>query len=87
MKEQKNRCPCCGYYQFDKGPGSFEICPICYWEDDKIQRDDPDYQGGANPLSLNECRNNYKKFGACEARFIALVRKPTQEEIEHAKNL
>jgi hypothetical protein len=26
------------------------------WEDDPIQRDDPDFWGGANSLSLNDYR-------------------------------
>lgn len=49
-------CPVCHQYEFEI-KDFFEICPICGWEDDGIQRDDPDYAGGANRLSLN----NYKK--------------------------
>ena len=30
-------CPCCGYLVFDEEPGSYSICPICYWEDDAVQ--------------------------------------------------
>jgi len=30
-------CPCCGYLVFTEPPGSFEICPICFWEDDVSQ--------------------------------------------------
>jgi anaerobic ribonucleoside-triphosphate reductase len=27
-------CPCCGYQVFTGPPGSYEICPVCGWEDD-----------------------------------------------------
>lgn len=53
-------CPVCGKYEFaDKN--SFDICPFCGWEDDEVQEDDPDYWGGANDLSLNDCRKIYKE--------------------------
>ena len=75
-------CPCCGYLTFiDKPCGSFEICPVCYWEDDNIQRDDPDYTGGANDISLNEARKNYKKIGAISKEYCDSVRLPLAEEI------
>ncbi len=75
-------CPCCGFLTLSEDRyGSYEICPICYWEDDNVQFDDPDYQGGANTESLNEAKLNYKKFGATSLRFINQVRKPLQDEI------
>ncbi|WP_248129036.1 CPCC family cysteine-rich protein [Pseudomonas sp. W2Aug9] len=24
-------CPCCGYAVFEEHPGSYDICPICFW--------------------------------------------------------
>ncbi len=30
-------CPCCGYLVFTEPPGSYTICPICFWEDDISQ--------------------------------------------------
>jgi hypothetical protein len=30
----KYTCPCCGHKTFNEPPGSFDICPICYWQDD-----------------------------------------------------
>ena len=53
-------CPVCGKYTFIEDD-NFEICPVCGWEDDGIQRDDPDYAGGANHLSLNQYREEYKR--------------------------
>lgn len=80
------KCPCCGIYIFEDGPGSYDICPICYWEDDLVQYNDPAYSGGANALSLNASRENYKRFGACEERFLDMVRKPTDEEKNNAED-
>ena len=34
----KYKCPCCGFYTFDeKLNGNYDICPVCFWEDDPIQ--------------------------------------------------
>lgn len=33
MKEKKVICLCCGYRTLDER-GAFDICPICFWEDD-----------------------------------------------------
>lgn len=55
------KCPVCGQYEFKSGPGSYEICPICGWEDDKAQYKDPNLKGGANKLSLKEYKERYEK--------------------------
>lgn len=70
----KYTCPCCGYKTLDeKPPGTYEICSICFWEDDPVQFDDPDYGGGANTPSLRTAQNNYRLFGACEERYKKYV--------------
>ena len=51
-------CPCCGQHSF-KVCGNYEICSTCRWEDDPSQREDHDYGGGANELSLNEHRQKW----------------------------
>jgi len=30
-------CPCCGHRLLGEMPGSYEICPVCFWEDDGVQ--------------------------------------------------
>lgn len=55
------KCPACGKYTFQSGPGSYEICPVCGWEDDKVQYKDPNLKGGANRLSLKEYKKQYEK--------------------------
>ena len=81
METKKFACPCCGYKTFsDKPNGSFEICPVCFWEDDPIQLKDPDYAGGANRVSLRLAQKNFIDFGASETGMVKNVRKPTKEE-------
>ena len=33
MKKEKVICLCCGYRTLDER-GVFDICPVCFWEDD-----------------------------------------------------
>lgn len=74
-------CPCCGYETLEnKLPGSFEICPICYWKDDNTQFDDPYYEGGANQISLDQAQRNFLKYGASNKSHLELVRKPTLKD-------
>ncbi len=76
---KRKRCLCCGYKTID-AELQFEICPVCFWQDDDIQNKNPDYSGGANAPSLNQARDNFKKFGAVEKRLIKYVRNPKPEE-------
>jgi cysteine-rich CPCC protein len=69
-------CPCCGYLMFSEPAGSYEICSICFWEDDAVQLRWPDWAGGANSPSLRESQRNFVRFGAMEERFVRNVRKP-----------
>ena len=73
------KCSCCGYYtlieEYD------DICPVCRWQGDIVQEEDPDFEGGANEESLNQARENYKIFGASNRKFVDKVRKPLHEEL------
>jgi Cys-tRNA(Pro)/Cys-tRNA(Cys) deacylase len=77
------RCPCCGFYTLpEPAGGKYNICPVCWWEDDPVQMDDEDYEGGANEVSLRQARKNFMDFGASDERFIDKVREATEEELE-----
>ena len=56
MSSKALPCPCCGFRVFSEPPGSYEICPICRWEDDPVQLSHPGYAGGANEESLWDCQ-------------------------------
>ena len=74
-------CPCCGFLTLDESPpGTFEICPVCYWEDDNLQFDDPTLRGGANRVSLAEAQENFRHFGASDEPSRTRVRPPRPEE-------
>lgn len=68
----------------EEPPGTFEVCPVCYWEDDEVQFKNPDYEGGANKISLRAARENYVHIRACSEEFVKQVRPPTKEEIPTA---
>jgi hypothetical protein len=74
-------CPCCGFRTLSERR-AWEICAICFWEDDSQGDADADeVWGGPNgDLSLTAARENYKRFGASDPRHLAHVRPPTDEE-------
>lgn len=76
------RCPCCGCKTLGER-SRFEICEVCYWEDDGQDDGDADEnRGGPNgALSLREARMNYLRFGACEASMVEYARLPRPEEL------
>lgn len=75
-------CPCCGYKTLEnEPPGTYDICPICFWEDDPIQYEESYYSGGANHISLIEAQKNFKEFGACDKSMLAYLRKPNKYDI------
>lgn len=83
MNNQKGYpCPCCGFLTLSEaGHGSFEICPVCGWEDDDAQYNNPNLSGGANRESLNQARQNYNQFGISSKDSVDLVRSPLPDEI------
>lgn len=81
-KNGKYKCPCCGYYTLNN-VGTYEICPVCYWEDDLMQSDKRDYSGGANKVSLNKAIENYIEFKASDKEFERKVRYPLLSETKY----
>ena len=60
---------------------SYDICPVCFWEDDAIAYKYPDESISSNGVSLNEARENYIKFKACHKDMIPYVREPEKDEL------
>lgn len=75
------RCPCCHRLTLDER-GGFEVCPVCFWEDDGQDDHDADMvRGGPNrALSLTQARANYLRVGASDERSLPHVRPPRPEE-------
>lgn len=76
----KYMCPCCGYKTLGEESGQYEICLVCFWEDDPLQREDPNDEGGANKVSLKTGQQNFIAFGACEFDMKRHTRLPNKDE-------
>ena len=76
MRHDRYRCPCCGNYTLYERRYNYEICPVCFWEDDGFEE-----VGMANHIPLREAQENYRKMGAMEEACLDAVRKPTPEEL------
>ena len=68
-------CPSCHNRTLsEQPPGTYEICPVCFWEDDPVQFEDKDYDGGkgkggekgTGPMMENEEKRGREH--ACSAR-------------------
>ena len=75
MQAVNVRCLCCGSRTLTI-PGTFELCPVCWWQDDGQDEADADVvRGAANGLlSLTVARANFRKYGAADPRFANHVR-------------
>jgi len=76
------RCPCCGF-KTNGERGSYEICAVCFWEDDGQDDHNADeVLGGPNgDLSLTVARANYRAFGASRKQDLPHVRPPLPKEM------
>jgi hypothetical protein len=75
------RCPCCDFRTLDTR-GAYDVCPVCFWEDDgQDDHDASEIRGGPNgTLSLVAARTNFRSFGACDLKFKNSVRSPLAHE-------
>ena len=82
MRSANVRCLCCGCRTLTV-PGVFELCPVCWWQDDGQDDSDADVVRGTvnGELSLAEARNNFQICGAAHPRFVSHVRKPLESEV------
>lgn len=74
-------CPCCRFVTLPER-GGYDICTVCFWEDDGQDDHDADeVRGGSNySLSLSDARRNFSRIGAAEERVLPHVRSPTDGE-------
>lgn len=72
------QCACCDHFSLDEG--DWEICPVCFWEDDGLGMSEPDEESGPNHITLRQARANFAAFGACEHRVLANVLAAAERE-------
>ncbi|MBD5129410.1 MAG: hypothetical protein HDT43_05750 [Ruminococcaceae bacterium] len=79
----KYKCPCCDFFTFDEPIENSvgDICPVCYWEIDPFVHDEDKPSGANHGLSLNDCRDNFLRFGACTEKMAKYTRKPLGVEL------
>ena len=85
LRELPLRCPCCLCKTLHIR-GEYDICPVCFWEDDGQDEDDADEVcGGPNgDLSLTQARENYRRIGASREQDLPYIRAPRPEELPDA---
>lgn len=71
-------CPCCKYKTLDSR--EWEICTVCFWEDDGST--DLDGPCGPNHVTLREGQANFEKFGVAEERCREFVYADRMERYE-----
>lgn len=76
-------CPCCGHRTLPE-LGQYDLCPVCFWEDDPNQSMHPNSASGANGKSLIDSQGAYAAIGAMDQSFVKKVRaaRPTEARDE-----
>lgn len=73
----KCHCVCCGYLTIVRRFW-YEICPVCFWQDDGHDEHNAQERSAWNHgRSLLVARKNYLKLGAVTKRLRKHVRAPT----------
>ena len=67
------QCDCCDYFSIPRGE-DYEICPVCFWEQDAFGIAEPEMESNANHgLTLIQGRSNFLEFGACDKRALSNI--------------
>lgn len=76
------QCPCCECFTYNVPPKEDcgYICPVCFWENDPFITSGSDPSDLNHGITLNEAKNNYLEFGACEREMLRYVRPPESNE-------
>ena len=81
---KKGYCPCCGYKTFNAEEyNTYQVCPICFWEDESLTETVIEKGGGANNVSLVQAQKNFKNIRAMEKQTKKLTRDPKKDEVQH----
>lgn len=67
-------CPCCGYTTLPER-GAYDLCPVCWWEDDAAETDAAALDG-PNGTTLTEGQRLYQRYGTSALHGLPHVRPP-----------
>lgn len=87
----RHKCNCCGCYTLvgTEEDIAWDICPVCYWEND-VSGENPEEYSGANHLTLAEGRANLWNFSISNRNTLAVEVKPIgldfQDMIKYQKS-
>ena len=73
-------CPCCGFRTLSRGPGDYDLCPVCFWEDDGMHGNDAASMAGPNGMTLAEGQRLYRRYGTSALHAAGRVRPPASDE-------
>lgn len=74
------QCPVCLFHTLDS-IGAYDICPVCFWEDDMTGRHSCKARSAPNKwLTVEQAQANYKEFGASSHDRLQHVREPLDIE-------
>lgn len=74
-------CLCCGYRTIDER-GNYDICKVCFWEDDGNFLD-PECYSSANRMNLSQARINFNQIGACSIEDLKFIDKDGAIKYKH----
>jgi hypothetical protein len=77
----KEQCPCCDYISHYER-GGYDICKICFWEDDGQDIDKVDEISWVNHMTLRQGRANFREFGASSLHVQQYVL-PPEERLQY----
>jgi hypothetical protein len=80
VTDRRHACQCCGFRTLTVRD-EYEVCSVCFWEDDPVQNEAPQSSEGANSLSLEQARQNFIELGACQRELLNNVRPPAPNEM------
>lgn len=68
--EELFSCPCCNYRSLPLH-GEYDICKVCFWEDDGTN--ELSIYSSVNKLTLTEGQNNFMKLGASHEIYLSSI--------------
>ncbi|WP_249899684.1 CPCC family cysteine-rich protein [Paenibacillus sp. PK3_47] len=70
VEEELFPCPCCGYKSL-QSTGEYDICQVCFWEDDGIRTQEK--YSSPNHMTLKQGQDHFAVLGMMDKQFSFVV--------------